>query len=45
MTFWRAYGLEWQTALPKNFTVVPVVTRGAYDDASLELLVKGDAAV
>ncbi len=36
---WNAYGLEWQTSsppLPENFAEVPVVTREAYDYASLD---------
>jgi len=36
---WCAYGLEWQTTSPpptENFTEVPIVTREAYDYASID---------
>ena len=36
---WRAYGLEWETTSPPtthNFATVPVVTREAYDYASID---------
>ena len=36
---WNAYGLEWQTSSPpptQNFDLIPVVTREAYDYASLD---------
>ena len=38
---WRAYGLDWQTASPpptENFHEIPIVTREAYDYASLDVL-------
>ncbi len=37
---WRAYGLEWQTASPpptENFAETPIVTREAYDYASIDI--------
>ena len=36
---WKAYGLEWQTTSPpptENFFEVPIVTREAYDYASID---------